>query len=171
MAIEQVSAVQIARILILTFLFIDLISPFSKVLFDQVVWIFVTIQATLKVLQQRFWMRYAVAILTFGQIAVFVLVAERALEFCMFRFSGWKHGSDIIVAGTAESVGDILLISNVQRLMRIVTGEAIFELLFFQMGLMTLHAVGDVAMFVMMADRTVKGSVGAWVVLDLTDLV
>ncbi len=75
------------------------------------------------------------------------------------------------MTGAAMLVGNRFLIGHVKRLMHRMAGNTVGKDLTLSMGLVALHAVRNVAVFVMVADRTVKAAVGAGVVPYLTDLV
>jgi len=139
-------------------------------LFNQVVWILVTIQTTLKVLHHWFRMGNPMTILALGQVAMFILVTEGTLELGMLGLASRKHRRNFIMTGPAEPVGNVLPVPDVQGLVRIMTGYTILKFLFLEMGVMALHTVGDVAMFTVMTDRAVKGPMRTGIVLDLTDL-
>ena len=74
------------------------------------------------------------------------------------------------MAGATELIGNVLVIGNIERLMNPVTGHTVGKFLPFTMRLMTLHAVGDIAVFVMMADCAVKTAMSTGIVFYLVDL-
>ncbi len=74
------------------------------------------------------------------------------------------------MAGATEFIGNVFFVRNVERLMHPVTGNTVGKFLPFKMWLMTFHTVGDISVFVMMTDCTVKTAMGTRVVFDFIDL-
>lgn len=99
-----------------------------------------------------------------------VLVAENALQFCMFTRAADQRVGEVAVAGSAVYVGFILVILDIQRLVHLVTGHAVGKGLSFTVRFMTFHTVGNIAVFIMMTDCTVKTTMGTGVVFYFIDL-
>lgn len=104
------------------------------------------------------------------QIAVLVLVTEDTLQFGMLACPAGQRIGKIAVTGCAVDIGYILVVLNIQRLMHLVAADAVGKFLTFPVWFMTFHAVGNVAVFVMMADRTVEAAVSTGIVFYFVDL-
>ena len=144
--------------------------PFGLILFAQIMWIVMTVETVRKLAHHGIRMRDTMAFLTFRHITMFVMMAEYTFEGCMLGGTGSQEAGDITMAGTTVLVGNFLVVGDIQGLMNPVTGDAVGKLLSLPVGLMTFHAVRDITVLVMMADGTVKGTMGTGIVFHLRDL-
>ena len=133
-------------------------------------WINMTIQTVRKFLHHGLRMRNTMALLAGRYIPMGILMAECTLECGVFGRTGSQQGGDVAMAGPTELIGNFFLIGNIERLVNPVTGHTVGKCLPFTMRLMTLHAVGNVPVLIMMTDCTVKATVGAGVVFYLINL-
>ncbi len=74
------------------------------------------------------------------------------------------------MAGATELIGNVFLICNIERLVNPVTGHTVGKSLPFKMRFMAFHAVGDVAVLIMMADCAVETTMGTGVVFYFINL-
>jgi hypothetical protein len=98
------------------------------------------------------------------------MVAFRTLQGSVFGFTRSKKISYFTMTGTTILICNAFYVSNIQRLMNQVATHTNFERLAVSMWFVTFHAVRDVTMFVMMAVCTIKSTVSAGVVFNLTYL-
>ncbi len=126
--------------------------------------IIMTIKTFREFAHHGLWMRYTMTVLAGGQVAVFVFVAEYALQRSMLGGPGSQQGCKIAMTGTAILIRYGFTIGNIQRLMNLMAGNTVCKDLTGTVRFMTLLTVGNISMLVMMTDRTVKSAMGTWIV-------
>ncbi len=110
-------------------------------------------------------MGHSMTVLTSRSYTMFGFVTIDTFEFGMFCLSRFKFFLQVSMARTAVFVGYVFSIGDIERLMNLVTGNTVLELLSFSVGLMTLETIRDVTVLCM-AICTVDLTVGTGIVFD-----
>ena len=74
------------------------------------------------------------------------------------------------MAGATVLIGDVFLVGHVERLVNPMAGHTVGKFLAFKVRFVTFHAVGNVAVFVVMTDCAVETTMGTGVVFYLINL-
>ena len=109
----------------------------------------VTIVAGRELAQHLFIVRCLVAALALGYIAVLVGMAEDALKSRMLGCAGFQGLPDIPVTATAVAVGYFGTVGQLARVVHLMTLEAVFVFLVFDMDFVAGQAIRLKAVFVM----------------------
>jgi len=103
--------------------------------------------------------------LAFRDKSMLVGMAEDTLKSSMFIRSGFKRSSNIVMTGTAISVGNISAVGKLKGLVNLVTLDAIRIFLDIDMRIVAVHAVGFVFVFIV-AEGTVDFRMSARMYCD-----
>ena len=93
-------------------------------------------------------MGFTMTILALGNNRMFVCMTENTEEPGMLRSSCFERASDILMAGAAVFIGYFFAIGKCEWLMNLMALHAICKFLAFAMGLVAVHTVRFVSMFV-----------------------
>ncbi len=132
--------------------------------------VIMAVSAVFEFLHHWSGMRHSVTILAGWFHTVLGFMTVNTFQFGMLGIAGFEFIYQVSMAGSAILVRNIIAVSNIQRLVYLVAGDAILELLPLTVGFMAFHAVWNVAMLGM-AVSTVNLAVGAGIILDLFHLL
>jgi hypothetical protein len=110
-------------------------------LFKQIMRVHMTIEAAIEFAQQFCTVRSIMAVRTLGNYTMFICVAEYTLELGMFCRASLQGSPDFTMASAAIGIINRFGKRQGQRLMRLMAGHTVFELLSLAMRLMTVKAV------------------------------